>query len=112
MSHDTAASGETQRHHVPLGPRQHVFIGVFLTVVTIVELWLSYSGLNRALMVTLLIVLSAVKFGTVVAFFMHLRFDNPVLTRLFVFGFVLASAILLALISLFWFDHFINRQVG
>ncbi len=40
-----------------------------------------------------LISLAAIKFFLVGAFFMHLRFDNRVLRRLFVTGIVLASII-------------------
>lgn len=103
-----AAHGEPQspevRHPLPsIGPRQYVMIGIILTVITAVELWVSYSNLDNLIIPTLL-VLSAVKFIIVVAFFMHLRFDHPVLTRLFAFGFVLAAALLFALIALFWTD--------
>src|SRR5690606_27555148 len=112
MSYDTAATGEVRQHHVSLGPRQYVMIGVFLTVVTAIELWVSYAGLAAAPTVILLVLLSALKFGTVVAFFMHLRFDNQLLTRLFVFGFLLASALLLALIGLFWREHNLDRTAG
>ena len=41
----------------------------------------------------LLIILAAIKFGTVVAFFMHLRFDNPVVRRLFLLGIILALTV-------------------
>jgi cytochrome c oxidase subunit IV len=110
MSHDSAATPGAGHHNVPLGPRQYVAIGLFLTVVTVVELWISYSGMPHVPMVAMLIVLSALKFGTVVAFFMHLRFDNPLLTRFFIFGLTLATAILLALIALFWTDHSDTRR--
>lgn len=107
MTSDTA-HGEAQLpevvHPLPsIGPRQYVVIGVILTVITAIELWVSYSGLGDLIIPTLLI-LSAVKFIVVVAYFMHLRFDHPILTRFFVFGFVLATAILFALISMFWTD--------
>ncbi len=41
----------------------------------------------------LLLAMAAVKFFLVGAYFMHLRFDNPVLRRLFVTGIVLACII-------------------
>src|SRR5712691_6340800 len=92
-------------HPLPtIGPRQYVIIGVILTIITGFELAVSYSSLGT-ITIPILIVLSAVKFAVVVAFFMHLRFDSPALTRFFVFGFVLAALILTALISLFWNDN-------
>jgi caa(3)-type oxidase subunit IV len=107
MAHE--AELPTVQHPLPrIGPRQYVIVGVFLTIVTSIELWVSYSPLGTA-KIPILIVLSAVKFGVVVAFFMHLRFDNPALTRFFVFGLALAGAILIALISIFWNDQTEHR---
>jgi hypothetical protein len=56
------------------------------------------------LLIPVLIVLSAVKFAAVVAFFMHLYFEKRLLTQVFVGSFVLAGAMLIALISIFWTD--------
>ena len=96
-------------HHAPgeahsgLRPRQYLLIGAALTIITLVELWVSYSGLGD-LIIPVLLVLSAIKFAVVVAYFMHLRFDSGLFTRIFVGSFVLAALILLALISMFWND--------
>ena len=54
--------------------------------------------------------LSAVKFAVVIAYFMHLRFEDALLTRIFVVGFVLASAILISLLALFWTDGAISNR--
>jgi cytochrome c oxidase subunit 4 len=89
--------------HEGLGPRQYVTIFAILTIVTAVELALSYSHIG-AVLIPLLLVLSAFKFVVVVAYFMHLRFEPRILNRLFAGGFALASLVLLALISLFWND--------
>lgn len=99
---------EHQMHHgeehPPSSIRQYVMTGLVLTVITVVELFLSYSSLPHGLLVTLLIALSAVKFVIVVAIFMHLKFEDRLLTRLFLFGLVLATCIMLALLALFWND--------
>ena len=100
-------AGAHERNHPTV--RQYLLIGLLLTVITIVELFASYSDMG-ALLIPVLIVLSAVKFAVVVAYFMHLRFEDALLTRLFVFGFVLASAILIALITLFWSDPAISNR--
>lgn len=84
-----------------LEPREYVIVGVILTVITAVELVVSYSDMG-ALLVPALLVLSAVKFGAVVAFFMHLRFDAIIFNRLFIGPLVLAGALLLSLVSIFW----------
>ena len=49
-----------------LTPRQYVYVGAILTMITGVELWLSYSGLVHSVLVPLLIALSAVDRKSVV----------------------------------------------
>lgn len=105
MEHHATATAHHGEEHPPTTIKQYVMIGVLLTVITLIELGLSYSGMVDWLMVSLLLALSAVKFAIVVAMFMHLRFDNPLFRRLFIFGLALAASILIALVSLFWFDH-------
>jgi cytochrome c oxidase subunit IV len=87
-----------------LSPRQYVTIFVVLTVITVIELAISYSGLGRIGLMAILFPLSALKFGIVVALFMHLRFDSPFFTKMFVGPLVLASCVLLALLILGEYD--------
>lgn len=93
-----------ESHGSPLGPRQYIQITVGLAVITALELAVSYSGLATSVFVPMLIIMSAVKFAVVVALFMHLRFEPGIFTKMFVLGLFLASAILIALIALFWSD--------
>ncbi len=86
-----------------LRPRQYLLIGLVLTVITLIELWISYSPLG-GLILPLLLILSAVKFAMVVAYFMHLRFEAGIMTRVFVGSLILAALILFALVGLFWLD--------
>ncbi len=86
-----------------LRPRQYLVIGAALTVITVIELAISYSSLG-ALIIPLLIFLSAIKFATVVGWFMHLRFESGLMARIFVGSLVLAMLILFALMGLFWAD--------
>ena len=87
-----------------LQPMQYVWIGLALTLITVVELafslWVDIGGA----LIPVLIFLSAVKFVVVVAFFMHLYFEPKLLARIFAGSFVLAGFVLIALISLFWND--------
>ena len=85
-----------------LRPRQYVMIGVILTVITVMELAVSYADISTGVMVPVLLILSAIKFAIVVGFFMHLRYESPILTRLFVGSFALAALVLIALVVLFW----------
>jgi cytochrome c oxidase subunit 4 len=103
MAHGEAELPAVEHKQPAMSPRDYVIVGLILTVITAIELWVSYSALG-GLIVPVLLVLSAVKFAIVVAFFMHLRFDNVMLTRFFVFGLALAAALLVALVAMFWND--------
>jgi caa(3)-type oxidase subunit IV len=74
-------------------PLDYIKIGLVLAVVTAIEVALYYIELNRTLMISLLLVLSAIKFALVVLWFMHLRFDNRLFAQLFVAGFLLTLAL-------------------
>jgi cytochrome c oxidase subunit 4 len=70
--------------------QQYMLIALILAAITALEVGISYiKGLGDAAN-PLLLILAAVKFVMVVGFFMHLRFDNRVLRRIFITGFVLA----------------------
>ena len=75
-------------------------IGIILSILTYIEFQIYYIESLGVLMVPLLIFLSLGKFILVVAFFMHLRFDNKILTYIFFTGFVLAILIFLILMIL------------
>ena len=58
-------------------------VGLFLGVITLLEVWLfGLQGLG-GLYIPILLGLSALKFVGVVAFFMHLRFDGRLFTYIF-----------------------------
>ena len=102
MTHaEQADHGAVEQHGLTI--RQYLIIGAVLTVITIVELGVSYSDIGD-LMVPILLALSAVKFAIVVGYFMHLRFDSPLFARMFVGSFFLALAVLVAFLALFWSD--------
>lgn len=95
-----AAASAPQEHSHP-SPARYVFIGVVLTVLTMIEVGIYYvEGLGRGLPL-ILIALSAVKFFIVVAFFMHLKFDSKLFAWLFAAGMAVATSVMLALLGLF-----------
>ncbi len=61
-------------------------IALILAVVTAAEVAASYVEAVEPVLVPLLLVMGAVKFGIVVAFFMHLKFDRPLFRSLFLVG--------------------------
>jgi cytochrome c oxidase subunit 4 len=70
---------------------KYVKVALVLAVLTAVEVGLYYTKFSEAATNAALIGLAAVKFVMVAAYFMHLKFDNKLLRRLFITGFVLAS---------------------
>jgi cytochrome c oxidase subunit IV len=79
----------------------YVLIGVALTIITAIEVAIFYIPQLAAVLVPTLLVLSAGKFITVVMFYMHLKFDSPVFSRVFLAPLFLAIVIMTALIIIF-----------
>lgn len=83
-------------------PRFYVMVGVALSLITALEIWAFNWPVGRSLINPLLIAMSAVKFVIVVGFFMHLKFEHPLLRAVFTSGLILAIAISLSLLLLFF----------
>ena len=69
---------------------QYIKIALILAVVTAAEVGLYYTKFSEVLTNSILILMAAFKFVVVAAYFMHLKYDNKILRRLFITGFVLA----------------------
>jgi cytochrome c oxidase subunit 4 len=90
--------------------RLYVMTAVFLAIVTAVEIatyvwpelpvW-SWGHESNVGIITALMVLMAIKFFTVAWVFMHLKFDKPLLNRLFAAGLILAISVYLAVMAMF-----------
>ena len=76
-------------------------IALILGIITMLEVAVFYVPLLHSVIVPMLLVLSAAKFALVAMFFMHLKFDKPILTTVFAGGIVVATAIILAMMLLF-----------
>lgn len=85
-------------------PKFYVMIGIILAVLTGMEIAAYYIPIpSHALEVTILLVLSVIKFILVVGFFMHLKFDHNVFTLVFVAGLALAVFMVAGLFVLYHF---------
>ena len=73
---------------------------MILAAITIVEVVIVYLGFLRPVLIPLLAVLSITKFAMVAMFFMHLKFDDRLFSVLFVGGLLLATGVLVALMTL------------
>ena len=82
----------TELHHpAHPSPAQYVRIAVLLAVLTAIEVALYYVGQSfGALLAPMLLVLAALKFVTVVGWYMHLRFERRAAQRFFATGFAIA----------------------
>jgi len=56
----------------------------------------------------ILVVLSAAKFALVAMFYMHLKQDSKVFSTLFVFPIIIATVIIIALMTLFSYLHYLH----
>ena len=88
----------------------YVLTAIFLAVLTVIEVF-TYAAPDfplwaDSLLLPFLMILMAVKFFTIVYIFMHLKFDKPILTRIFYSGLVLAVLVYIAVLSTFriWFE--------
>jgi cytochrome c oxidase subunit 4 len=97
-SHATAHAVEQSKFGL------YVQIAMLLAVITGLELVTVYLPFMKWLLVTVLVVLSTVKFMFVIFYFMHLRWDKAFCTILFFIGLVLAGGTMWALLKLFGAD--------
>ena len=106
-SHEDAGIGRFFFGRVPEGVhgglKQYGLLAIFLAIITLIEfLIIVPEGLQgSSVVIAPLVILSVIKFFCVVAFFMHLKFEHPLLWQIFVAGLVLGLAVALALVLLF-----------
>ncbi len=101
-------------HHDHPSDGQYWKIGAILAVITLAEVGTyfitddPYSHELAPLLIGSLIIMMIAKFFTIGAFFMHLKFDNPVFKWVFVSGLILAVAVYLIVLTTFayWDDGY------
>jgi cytochrome c oxidase subunit 4 len=81
--------------------KTYVLIGIILTIITAVEVAVFYIPALSSVLIPVLLVLSAAKFVIVVQFYMHLKFDNPIFSRVFFAPMFLAVLVVVGMILLF-----------
>jgi cytochrome c oxidase subunit 4 len=87
----------------------YIKVALFLGVLTALEVSTYFwEDASTTALVATLFPMMIIKFAVVVAYFMHLRYDNPLFRRVFVFGLVLAVVVyLIALTAMqFWSDDY------
>ncbi len=73
--------------------KQYLKIFVILLILTGIEVGLSYTPLEsrKAAFALPMLALAGIKFVIVAGYFMHLKFESPLMRRLFIMGAVLAG---------------------
>ena len=96
---DVHAMGEMHEHPTW---REYKWVALVLTLITIGEVWVYYTSIkDTPIFVPLLLLMSAVKFAIVVAFYMHLKYDHKIFRALFTGPLMIAIATLISLLFLF-----------
>ena len=107
MQPEVHATGPVVREpdgaHAHPTARVYIMVAIVLTAITAFEVAVYYIPAIRhrlPLLAGLLVTLAVAKFALVVAYYMHLRFDNKLFTWLFVGGLMAAVATLTGLWAL------------
>ena len=77
-------------------------VAAILVMVTLIEVGVFYVPAFHAVLVPVLLVLSAFKFTLVVMFYMHLKFDSRFFAFLFGGPLLLALAVMVSLLFIFY----------
>jgi heme/copper-type cytochrome/quinol oxidase subunit 4/cytochrome c2 len=106
-AHEDAGISRFFFGHVPEGVhgglKQYGLLAIVLGIITLVEfLIIVPEGLRgTSVVIAPLVILSVIKFFCVVAFFMHLKFENQLLWQIFVAGLALGLVVAFSLVLLF-----------
>jgi cytochrome c oxidase subunit 4 len=102
MSEATQSAGAVG-HEQPHGPSVGIYliVALFLVVLTAMEITVFYVPALKAVIVPVLLILAAAKFALIAMFFMHLKYDNWMLSGVFIFPLMIATVLLVSLLMLF-----------
>ena len=107
--HDAGSPATADEHHDEHHPGDALYwkVGAALGVLTLLEVGTyfitddPYSHDLAPLLIGSLLFLMVVKFISIGAFFMHLKFDNKLFRNVFIAGLLLAVAVYLAVLTTF-----------
>lgn len=99
---EVLSSEKSDSNHGSLSNRLVLTVWIWLLILTGVEVFLAYVQLGLVLMLTLLMGLSLVKAGLIIAYFMHLRFEK----RSLILTLIPAMVVTISLLAVFYPDSF------
>jgi cytochrome c oxidase subunit 4 len=94
------AAQEQHAAHATTGT--YLRVAAALVIITLLEVGVFYVPAFQPTLVPVLLFLSAIKFTLVVMFYMHLKFDNRFFAFLFGGPLLLAMAVVVSLLFLFY----------
>lgn len=90
---------EAHQHSHP-SDRSYLMIAAILAVITAAEVGTYFiEDASTTFLVATLFPMMIAKFAIVAGWFMHLRFDNPLFRRVFVFGIILAVVVFMGVLT-------------
>lgn len=99
----------TRNGHGASHAKTYILIGLILTIITAVEVAIFYIPQLESVLVPILLTLSSSKFVLVVLFYMHLRDDDRLFSRVFFGPLFLALLVVISLVILFKYVPIFDR---
>ena len=104
----THADHEAHQHTHP-SDRNYIVVALILAVITALEVGTYFiEDASTTLLVASLFPMMIAKFAIVCGWFMHLKYDNPIFRRVFVFGLAMATVVYVVVLTAmqFWSDSY------
>ena len=92
------------------GPGMKLYLAIWVALLGIAgaEVFLSYRGLSTAALLSVLLVLAFLEAGIGLLYFMHLKYDRPIL----LWSFVLSVVFVLLMMNQLWPDAYRMVSIG
>ncbi len=103
MASTAAAHAHDEHEHPPLS--LWVRIAIFLGIITASEVAIYYIPALEGVLVPLLVALSAIKFLFVIWYFMHLKYDDRLLTSIFMAALIISIIMFIGLWVVMYYDN-------
>jgi cytochrome c oxidase subunit 4 len=87
--------------HAHPGPRTYIKVAIWLAIATAAEVALYYVEMPDWVFIAALMLFMVVKFTTVVAYFMHLKYDSRMFRRFMYTGIILAISVYMIVLATF-----------
>lgn len=100
-----SATAHAHDEHAHPSLQAYVRIAIILAIITAIEVAIYYIPAMQDVLVPALVVLSAIKFVMVVGYFMHLKFDDSLLTFIFGAAFIVSIIIFIGLWVVMYYDN-------